>query len=1057
MANYDLSFPGAAIDAILTTAYDLQNAGYIFKGSAYDYTGTPTERTWLIAGEGFTGFGFTTAVPKGCIGLCLYNGSTWSGKVVRVVTIDVAPTSGSTNAVQSGAVYSMVNTVAIGISNALNSLTFQETTVSGDEGIKLVESLLMTSQGVTDILTSFTILAATTSKAGLLSASDKAKLDAILTNIRSMVVTETTLTPNQGTELTESLKWTVGGVQEVISAFTILAATTSKAGLMSAEDKTKLNTLFADGYKFAGIAVPSTVPMSTSAKIFYIATQAGTYTRFDGIELTDGINVLMYNGSSWSSSMILETEASPVSGSHKFVESAGIYREDEIIRDKIEGITLLQPFATVDGKFIDSSGNESSNQNFRYMKFDVQPKHRYLVSSKIFSDNITLWTISWYDENGVFIDHDCHLTSTSKEFYNEPINSPSQAKYAYMNVSIGTQPAFMFMDYPATLPQVEDMLTKKAFGIWKVSTINNTYFNRSNGLSAIGSVFVAKFAVTPNTKYRFKMSIPAGTNLSMYLINFFNSNNEFISGVSPSYRCTNDAAEFDTEIATSATCSYIYVNVPRAAMDSFFLGYADVSVIKDEDEEIQAEYITNTPYEVVEGKYVGEPDSGQTVPSEKTLASMKYSKYTLDADKKYSIDYTIGGSVTVYMVYFVDSNGDYISRTLRNQTGSVVNGSMPLTVPTNAAGVYINESVSGATWITLKEVSTADRTADILDFLSKNKVCRLGAGDYYINALDMPDGTTLQGDGKSTRLIMSGTSDGYAIRVGARCTIKDLWIDGGAPLEYKGEENMSIDEIHMTGNRHGILLLGDGENSNWSGTVVQGCEITNFNGGGITCDNTGYGTYSSLTVSDCWIRNCCVGINIAYFSEFNKFVNVGCWGCRYGCVNNGGNNTFSNCGFNSNQIGFYMNGNDGKCIRYNGTTIDGRNMGHGVMANCILDHNGKDNSDVGYAIVVMAISPGYQFSNLSIHYGKMYFANSNNISFSNGKIGLLTSWEIRNMVSPMVISDFVGSSSSFTPFAIYLNDTLITDFDADGNGGYVYMRDCFRYRTRATPQYLMSL
>ena len=305
MANYDLAFPGAAIDAILTTAYDLQNAGYIFKGSAYDYTGTPTERTWLIAGEGFTGFGFTTAVPKGCVGICLYNGSTWSGKVVRVVTIDVAPTSGSTNAVQSGAVYNMVNTVATGISDALNSLTFQETTVSGDEGIKLVESLKMTSQGVTDILTSFTILAATTSKAGLLSASDKAKLDAILTNIRSMVVVDTTAYADEGDEITETLKWTVNGTQEVITAFTLLAATTSKAGLMSAEDKTKLNTLFADGYKFAGIATPSIGPINTSAKIFYLATQAGTYTRYDDIVLTDGINILMYDGNTWSSAQLI--------------------------------------------------------------------------------------------------------------------------------------------------------------------------------------------------------------------------------------------------------------------------------------------------------------------------------------------------------------------------------------------------------------------------------------------------------------------------------------------------------------------------------------------------------------------------------------------------------------------------------------------------------------------------------------------------------------------------------------------------------------------------------
>ena len=37
MATYDLNYPGAAIDAILDTAYDLQNAGYIFRGLASEY------------------------------------------------------------------------------------------------------------------------------------------------------------------------------------------------------------------------------------------------------------------------------------------------------------------------------------------------------------------------------------------------------------------------------------------------------------------------------------------------------------------------------------------------------------------------------------------------------------------------------------------------------------------------------------------------------------------------------------------------------------------------------------------------------------------------------------------------------------------------------------------------------------------------------------------------------------------------------------------------------------------------------------------------------------
>ena len=96
MATYDLKYPGAAIDAILDTAYDLQNAGYIFRGLASEYYNTPTERSWVLAGEGETGHGFTSPIPKGYIGVCVFNGTSWTGKLLKCVSIDSTPTNGST-------------------------------------------------------------------------------------------------------------------------------------------------------------------------------------------------------------------------------------------------------------------------------------------------------------------------------------------------------------------------------------------------------------------------------------------------------------------------------------------------------------------------------------------------------------------------------------------------------------------------------------------------------------------------------------------------------------------------------------------------------------------------------------------------------------------------------------------------------------------------------------------------------------------------------------------------------------------------------------------------
>jgi phosphoglucomutase len=58
-----------------------------------------------------------------------------------------------------------------------------------------------------------------------------------------------------------------------------------------------------NGYVYAGIAKPSTTPVS--GKVFYAALQAGTYTNFGGTAVTEGITFLKHNGTSWTKEQVL--------------------------------------------------------------------------------------------------------------------------------------------------------------------------------------------------------------------------------------------------------------------------------------------------------------------------------------------------------------------------------------------------------------------------------------------------------------------------------------------------------------------------------------------------------------------------------------------------------------------------------------------------------------------------------------------------------------------------------------------------------------------------------
>lgn len=404
--NYDLEYTGSMVDRILDTGYDLQNQGYIFRGLASHYTGTPTERTWLIAPTGSTGFGLSSPVPPGSIGICMYNGSSWYAEILNTLTLDSAPTTGSGNGITSGAVKTLAESItnAIGqleqsVSDRFTSMELEDTTGSLQAEVLSI-TLKYVFEGEEETLTSLSILAATAEKAGLMSAADKQKLDAFVTNIRSLRIQDTTAQADQGTEITNTLKWTIGGVTEAITAFTLYAATTSKAGLMSAADKTALDTLpslINAGYLYAGIATPSTVPSSTDAKIFYIAIEGGTYTNFGNLNVTQGINIIYKSGNAWSVVQAVGIDDEPTAGSENLVNSGGVANALSYVKEMSEETSLV-------GKYIygnDSGSIGQGSSQFSVKLYDVTGIAKINIKRESLPETGTAKLYAFYDTDDV--------------------------------------------------------------------------------------------------------------------------------------------------------------------------------------------------------------------------------------------------------------------------------------------------------------------------------------------------------------------------------------------------------------------------------------------------------------------------------------------------------------------------------------------------------------------------------------------------------------------------------------------------------------------------------
>lgn len=97
------------------------------------------------------------------------------------------------------------------------------------------------------------------------------------------------------------------------------------------------------GYLYAGMVTPeSEAPAELSEKIFYLCTQGGTYTNFDGVQVERGVNVLFFNGSQWGVDHVLGITDNAEDGSVSLITSTGVYHVAELKVDKEEGKGLSE-------------------------------------------------------------------------------------------------------------------------------------------------------------------------------------------------------------------------------------------------------------------------------------------------------------------------------------------------------------------------------------------------------------------------------------------------------------------------------------------------------------------------------------------------------------------------------------------------------------------------------------------------------------------------------------------------------------------------------------------
>ena len=143
-----------------------------------------------------------------------------------------------------------------------------------------------------------------------------------------------------------------------------------------------------NGYVYAGIATPSTVPVS--GRVFYVAMQAGTYTNFRGTAVTEGITILKYNGTSWVKEQILFTDG-------------GVF---DISAYYATGSTLAT-YTDLSAALDSNNGGipQSLQEGGMSVKFVRTYDHKYVQArcmAQNFTTDVTRWAIA---DEGVYVEN----------------------------------------------------------------------------------------------------------------------------------------------------------------------------------------------------------------------------------------------------------------------------------------------------------------------------------------------------------------------------------------------------------------------------------------------------------------------------------------------------------------------------------------------------------------------------------------------------------------------------------------------------------------------------
>lgn len=287
-------------------------------------------------------------------------------------------------------------------------------------------------------------------------------------------------------------------------------------------NSTPLNQLVGQGYQYAGLATTSTSPGTPEGKVFYVATQTGTYTNFGGLVVAEGeVAILKYDGTNWS----------------KDVTGAATKEEVSQLGQKVNNFIAGDIF-TEDGFWNPTAGTFYPHSSWKSTK-KIMLQGRDINGYFYLPGSVTNGAAVFFKADGSYAG-EYHLSTAKLGENTIPVSVfPNEAVYVAIStlveyleqsyINYGVQPEFVLYDMANdSIEKVKEETERfKTFG--KELFCISGYYDARNG-QKMASTMVTTTPILKIYGDIWLHTYFGGSTYPQYGICYFDENQNFISG-----------------------------------------------------------------------------------------------------------------------------------------------------------------------------------------------------------------------------------------------------------------------------------------------------------------------------------------------------------------------------------------------------------------------------------------------------------------------------------------------------------------------------------------------